>query len=48
MGTKLNEHVLLENLDDALQFREMTNRLPEHNPFHMRKLFRFTLDNASQ
>jgi hypothetical protein len=26
----------------------MTNRLPEHNPFHMRKLFRFTLDNASQ
>src|SRR5581483_270630 len=43
-GGRLNKHGLLESLDDAMQFREMTNRrVPEHAPFHVYKLFRITL-----
>lgn len=45
-SSKLNEYGLLETLDDAFQFREMTNRrVPEHAPFHVYKLFRVTLNN---
>ena len=47
-GSKLNEHGLLNTLDDALQFREMTDRrVPEHAPFHIYKLFQVVLNNRS-
>ena len=37
----LNEYGLLESVDHALRFREMTNkRVLEHAPFYVYKLFR--------
>lgn len=39
-GPKLNVHGLLKSVDDAMRFREMTNkRVPEHAPFYVYKLF---------
>jgi hypothetical protein len=38
---RLNEYGLLRNLEDAVEFKEMTNkRVPEHAPFFVYKLFR--------
>jgi hypothetical protein len=40
-GHRLNVYGLLESVDHAVQFREMTNkRVPEHAPFYVYKLFR--------
>ncbi len=47
--SKLNQHGLLESFEDALQFREMTNRrVPEHAPFHVYKLFQVSLENGNR
>lgn len=43
-GSNLNEHGLMESLDDAFEFREMTNRrVPEHAPFYVYQLFEIAL-----
>lgn len=40
-GHRLNVHGLLQTIDDAGRFKEMTNdRVPEHAPFYVYKLFR--------
>lgn len=40
-SSRLNEYGLLKNLEDAMQFKNLSNqRVPEHKPFYVYGLFR--------